>query len=205
MGWTSYHATYYKDNGTVDRKAECDDYFLGGLNQGHFRILKSTMVGSVYYAAMQSLKRYVKEEESGKSVYEDVDTKDSPVFAVVVLTRTDNKDYFNFYYKVMDESMGPCYYDCPLSILKLLSPTDSEWAMAWREKCKQRAEQKKSPTALSKLPIGAQIQFKYGDEVKTYTKHGPAFQFKRPFWYNARDNVYIPVNRIPSDYQVVSM
>ena len=29
MGWASYRAEYYK-NGKIDRKAECDAYFLDG-------------------------------------------------------------------------------------------------------------------------------------------------------------------------------
>ncbi len=40
MGWTSYHATHYKPGGSIDRKAECDEYFMGGLNVGHYQILK---------------------------------------------------------------------------------------------------------------------------------------------------------------------
>lgn len=203
MGWTSYHATHYKQSGDIDRKAECDGYFLEGLNSGYYRVLKSVMVGSVYYAAVQSLKKYVGKDENGNSIYEDEQCAD--VWAAVILTQVDRNDYFNFAYKVMDESMGPCYYDCPASILKLLSPTDSGYALAWRENCRQKMEQKKSPTALSNLPIGAKIQIKRGDEIKTYVKHAPAYQFKRPFWYNPVENNYIPANRIPSDYQVVQM
>lgn len=44
MGWTSYHATYYK-NGKVDRKAECDAYFMEGLNTGWYRVIKSHWSG----------------------------------------------------------------------------------------------------------------------------------------------------------------
>lgn len=38
-------------------------------------------------------------------------------------------------YKDMDETCGPCYYNCPSTILSLLSPTDNEYANQWREKC----------------------------------------------------------------------
>lgn len=44
MGWTGYYATHYK-NGKIDRKAECDAYFMEGLNRGNFKVLKSTMKG----------------------------------------------------------------------------------------------------------------------------------------------------------------
>lgn len=201
MGWTSYHAQHYNRNGSVNRKAECDDYFLGGLNKGCYEVLKSTVVGSVYYAAVRRLKRYVGKDENGNGIYEDVTNE--PVWAAVFLTRVDSRDYFNFAYKDMSEDVEPFYYDCPLSILKLLSSTTDESALKWRQKCKERSEQKKSPTALANLPIGAQIQIKRGDTVKTFVKHAPAYQFKRPFWYNAARGTYIPTKRIPPDYIVL--
>ena len=61
MGWTGQHATHYK-RGTVDRKAECDAYFMEGLNAGFYNVLKSALVGSVYYAAVQNVKRYGEEQ-----------------------------------------------------------------------------------------------------------------------------------------------
>ena len=178
MGWTSYHATYYKRNGSIDRKAECDAYFLEGLNRGHYEVLKSAVVGSVYYAAVRNLKRYVGRDENGNYIYEDA---------------------------VNEPVMGPCECDCPVSILKLLSPTDSEWALKWRERCRKRAEQKKSPTALSNLPVGARIRFTYGGEVKELVKHPPAYQFKRPFWYNPACHQYMSAKHIPDNYEIVSM
>ena len=48
MGWTEYIATHYK-NGTVNRKAECDVLF----DNNRAKVLKSRMVGSTYYAAVQ--------------------------------------------------------------------------------------------------------------------------------------------------------
>ena len=131
MGWTSIHATHYK-NGKVDRKAECDAYFMEGLNRGYYEVLKSSMVGRVYYAAVKPLKKYDK-DTNGNEIIVDIPINEQQVFGVVFLTSIDNKDYHNFSYKDMDESMGPCYYDCPKGILDLLSPTDSEWANNWRK------------------------------------------------------------------------
>lgn len=45
------------------------------------------------------------------------------------------KDQFNCCVKSMSEHEGPYYHNCPEKILKLLTPTDSEWANKWREKC----------------------------------------------------------------------
>ena len=56
MGWTEYRASYFK-SGKVDRKAECDAYFLEGHNRGHFDVLKSVVIGSVYYAAIKNRMR----------------------------------------------------------------------------------------------------------------------------------------------------
>lgn len=58
MGWTSYEATYFKKNGDIDRKAECDAYFMRD-NAGHYKVLKSSMKGTVYYAAVTTLTKYI--------------------------------------------------------------------------------------------------------------------------------------------------
>ena len=109
MGWTSYHASFYK-NGKIDRKAECDSIMNCDMvgNKGRYEVLKSAMVGSTYYAAVKKtiFKTGTKPEKES-------------VFGVVMLTSVNNKDYFNFSYKDMDESAGPGYYDCPKGILDL--------------------------------------------------------------------------------------
>lgn len=205
MGWTSYHATYYK-NGKVDRKAECDAYFMEGLNTGWYRVIKSALVGSVYYAAVQHLKRYTdRKDENGNRMMEEVPVNERETWAAVILTKTDSRNYYNFYYKDMDETVGPCQADCPQSILKLLSPTDSQWANEWRERCRENAKKKNSPDALRNLQIGAVIRYKKADEaVIELEKHLPAYQFKRPFWYCKENNTYVPVNRISPNYEIVS-
>ena len=193
MGWTSYHATHYK-NGKVDRKAECDAYFTEGLNEGFYRLEKSTMIGSVYYAAVTGLKRY----NEGKK--EDVPKDEQHTFGVVFLTSVDSKDYYNFSYKDMDETCGPFCYDCPESILKLLSPTTSEFAQKWRDGCRKHRKLRK---ALNDLPVGSVIEFERVDGTKRYVKHAPAFQFKKPFWYNPEGHSYIPSKNIPDGYCVI--
>ena len=66
MGWTSYEATYFKKNGDIDRKAECDAYFMRD-NAGHYKVLKSSMKGTVYYAAVTTLTKYIGKDENGKA------------------------------------------------------------------------------------------------------------------------------------------
>ena len=178
----------------MNRKAECDAYFTEGLNEGFYRLEKSTMIGSVYYAAVTGLKRY----NEGKK--EDVPKDEQHTFGVVFLTSVDSKDYYNFSYKDMDETCGPFCYDCPESILKLLSPTTSEFAQKWRDGCRKHRKLRK---ALNDLPVGSVIEFERVDGTKRYVKHAPAFQFKKPFWYNPEGHSYIPNKNIPDGYCVI--
>ena len=202
MGWTWQHATHYK-NGKVDRKAECDAYFNEGLNAGWYHIEKSALVGTVYYAAIRQLRRFVP-GTNGKET-ETIPESEQTVFGIVFLTGTNIKDYFNFGYKDMDESMHPYYYDCPAGILKLLSPTDSASANEWRENCRQRAAQKKAdkknPDSLENLPIGTVIRVRDKELVKT----APMAQFKTPFWMRTDAYLYHSKKEIKRcGYEIVS-
>lgn len=162
MGWTWYNATHYK-KGNVDRKAECDEQLNWETENRKNRVLKSAMVGSTYYGAVEST----------------LNSGERTVFGVVFLTSTNNRDYYNFGYKDMDETMHPYYYDCPNSILELLTETDNENARTWREKCREqnakKKQERKSGDSLNNLPVGSKIKFKcdknltsghsFGDEV----------------------------------------
>jgi len=204
MGWTSYHATHYK-KGRIDRKAECDACFMEGANAGFYRVVKSAVVGSVYYAAVEKLKRYEKKQPDGTLAIEDIPEVERYVWAAVFLTSINSKDYYSFSYKDMSEDMGPCESECPVSILKLLSPTDNQWANEWRERCWENAKRKKSPDALHNLPVGAVIRYtQYDGTVVELLKHQPAYQFERPFWYRAESGKYVPSRQIPKNYEVVS-
>lgn len=165
MGWTEYRATHYK-NGKIDRKAECDSYF-----SENYEVLRSTVKSSVYYAAIKN-------------------KKTENVFAMVMLTSVNG---MWFAYKDMDEGMEPYYYDCPESILKLLSDTDDKGSLEWRRKCREKAKEPK----LSDLPVGTDIIWTLPDGTeKVLTKHEPSYQFKRPFWFDSGSFTYVPKTRI---------
>lgn len=204
MGWTSYHVepTYNPkaNKYTVDRKAECDRLFNQDMVTyndnaiiGKFEVLKSCISGSTYYAAVKRTK-FATETEP----------EDSRVFAAIVLTSVNNKEWFNFSYKDMDETVGPYQYGCPKSILDLLSPTDNEYAKKWRERCYEVLKEKKNPNTLGNLPIGSEIKYinHNGEEVILF-KHPAAYQFKRPFWMCMDRNAYISPKHIPSNYEVI--
>ena len=187
MGWTSYHATHYK-NGKIDRKAECDAYFLDGLNTGYYDVVKSSMVGSTYYAAVKPLKKY---GSDGKEVV-DIPEAEQEVIGVVFLTSTDSKDYYNFSYKDMSETMGPYESNCPKSILDLLSPTDNEYANAWRQRCRENLAKKKDPNSLSNLPVGSVIKVTLPFDTRLYGKGDVVTLTKQDWWSNNRAAWYSP-------------
>lgn len=127
MGWTYYQAAYYKNNNKIDRLAECRAEF--GKHPSWATIVKDRIVNNVYYAAMKS-------------------TDSNEIWALVVLTDTDGNE---FGYKDMDETVGPAYYDCPIGILKLLSPTDNTYAKKWRKNCYAAIEQKRKEQKLARV------------------------------------------------------
>lgn len=190
MGWDYTHATHYTAKGTIDRKAEVDEHFNWNSPKTEVAIVKSCMVGSTYYAALRVT---------------DKGTGNVETVAEVVLTHADSRAYFNFGMKAISEDMGPAEDRCPAAILKLLSPTDNEYAIDWRERCRKNIEEKKNPNALKNLPIGAVIRFtsRKGESIELL-KHPAAYQFKRPFWYCEETGCYMPANRIPDSYEVIS-
>lgn len=62
-------------------------------------------------------------------------------------------------YKPMDESMGPFYYECPLSYIEEAGPTEDKGSNQWRELVKRHHENKrakrlaKDAFAFMKIPI----------------------------------------------------
>lgn len=207
MGWTSYHATHYK-NGKIDRKAECDAYFLDGLNAGYYDVLKSSMVGSTYYAAVKPLKKY---GSDGKEVV-DIPESEQEVIGVVFLTSTDSKDYYNFSYKDMSETMGPYQRECPKSILDLLTPTENTYANEWRKDCYANLAKKKDKDSLNNLPVGSVIRVEMPFDTK-YFKRGTVMNLtkcagwpgQRAKWF-ASSTVYFTASLMKSldgHYEIV--
>ena len=187
MGWLEYHADHYK-NGKVDRKAEMDAIYNWEDKNRKIEVLKSSVVGGTYYAAVKSFNK-----TNGFEC----------VTAVVCLTSVSTKGFYNFAYKDMDETMGPYKYDCPKGILDLLTPTENEYANEWRKTCYAQLAKKQDKNSLSKLPIGSEIEFVLNGKTHKAFKHSPAYQFKRPFWMLMTANGYISAKRIPDDYVVI--
>ncbi len=109
MGWDYLHASSPINRKKILRSEVPDDY----------EVIKDAVVGSTWYAAL-------KDKETGE------------VHAAVVLTHIDRNEYCNFGFKWMSETSEPVECDCPESILSLLSPTDDETALQWRERCRKK-------------------------------------------------------------------
>lgn len=71
-------------------------------------------------------------------------------------------------HKGMSEDMGPCYYDCPLSLLdKADPPREGSYAAAWREKVREyHARKSAKPQAGMVVKYG-------GHEYRLDTPAGP--------------------------------
>lgn len=88
-------------------------------------------------------------------------------FGLVVLMHRNPSPrvYWNFTYKYVDETMGPNEASCPAVVLDLLTPTDDEYAQAWRAQCRKNLE---SPPA--KVSPGGTVKFartlRFGDGVE---------------------------------------
>lgn len=96
--------------------------------------------------------KYEKPEEKEISeqavMYAAIQHPKGYTFGLVVLIndRVENGKRREIFYKEMDESQGPNYYDCPESVLSRLSPVESlqgstEYAKGWRDKCRARISQ----------------------------------------------------------------
>lgn len=151
MGWTTCSdASYWKSSAhgdVVDRRRECDRLFTwtskdaeGNAVRRH-SVLKSAMVGSTYYGAVETV---------------NLSDGSRRVWAAVALTCGKGRDGTVWGYKDMDETMGPCSYKCPASILALLTPTDDAMANEWREKCRNAIVESKKKRELY-APSGVKI------------------------------------------------
>lgn len=185
MGWTSTDARFYTTDGKVNRKAECDALYTWEGEKTKNEVIKSSMRGSVYYAAVRTT---------------DKTTGHSEVFAAVCLTSTRRDGGFNFGHKGMAEDMGPCEDDCPKGILVLLTDTKSKYAKEWRERCWAKLRDKKP--SLSSVKIGEVIKFEYEGKTIHAEKMAPAHQFKTPWFKIVGEFKYMPKTRI-KDWKLV--
>lgn len=132
MGWITYH----REPGQTDK-----EHFQKEFGE-ELEILDCTTIKNVFYAATKY-------------------KKNGDVFGMVCLIQR-TRGYYNFGYKDMEESMGPCAYDCPDRILDLLTPTQSKYANEWRETCrKTNAAKAEARAKTGTVKDGATIRVKH--------------------------------------------
>lgn len=90
-----------------EKKQYLDSLFGDGI-----KVLISRMVSNEYYAAIQ--------------------LADGTVTAEVIKTASRSAE---FLYKAVSEDCGPIWTKCPQMILEILSPTENQWALKWRQDC----------------------------------------------------------------------
>ena len=139
MGWISIPSFMceYKPDGQIDRKKTLDkelNLSFKDNGQYEYKLLKSQMYGATCYSAIE---KNIKKENNKK------------VFALITITRVENGE---LWYKDMDESMWPYYYDCPHSIFKLLTPVEEgSYADSWRKECIRRKQWKHNYTEAKEM------------------------------------------------------
>ena len=205
MGWTEHVCkNALLDNGKINIKAELDslyNYSSYDFEKGTrfvCEVLKSAIRGNEYYAAVKY--------EKYKNLTKLVESKVIGVAGKYSL-RTESR-CCDFAEKINAETVGPKEDHCPLSILKLLPETDSDFANDWRRRCYRNIELERNKDTLGTLPIGSIIEFKVksengGQYLTRFIKSPPNFQFKRSFWYNPETNKYIKARYIPKDFVVI--
>lgn len=132
MGWTYYH----KDHGRTAAD-EVRDHLTWESDISSYRALDVAVVKlRTAYAAVEQITKATGERK---------------VWAAVFLLGYAPNDEYNFGYKDMDESMGPCECDCPERILNLLTdPPLNEWAAQWRERCRANLAKRQATRGLVK-------------------------------------------------------
>jgi hypothetical protein len=135
MGWTFQEKP-------LNVKAELDGLLTWTSETGARRVLDSAIVNRTeYYAAVETIK-----PGGAREVW-------CAVFLLKFHPRA--RDGFTFGYKDMCETMGPYVWRCPVRILDLLTGTDNEYALRWREACREYHARR---AALPKLKEGMRLR-----------------------------------------------
>lgn len=183
MGWTYTQNCKYR-NGKVDRKASCDELYTWENECVAAKVLKSSMVGSVWYGAVEKISKA---------------TGERTVFAGICLTQTDAAHGWPFGYKDMDETVDPCEARCPKSTLNLLTKTDNDRALKWRQRCCiENIGKYRVAKSLRELPLHSLIQTQNGQGETVTLEKQQWTGWKRSRWVCLYADFYIPASMIIS-------
>lgn len=157
MGWTC-----------TDKPHNVKEYFDKMHVSAHpekstMRVLKSALKNfREYYAAVEITNR-----ETGES---------KVVCSVIICNFYKDYGTDQISYKEMMDSCGPNVDNCPESILKLLTDTDSQYAIDWRDRCWAKINMRKAINGMMKH--GTKVQFEPALEFGDGTKHSELYVWK---------------------------
>jgi len=133
MGWTHTNRPSYQTPTEFIK-----EHFSWENDTHTIKVIETSVKLTEAYAAVERI-----EKATGKR----------EVWALVLLLHHMPKSYYNFGYKDMDETMLPYSFNCPAKILDLLTPTENEYALKWRAKCREQLSKKVS------MPAGTIVKF----------------------------------------------
>ncbi len=161
MGWLIYPDTPACIRDEIARLCTWDSE-----NGRGFPVLISRK-GSVWYAAIRA------EPAAGRldtgrdpTGHFETDATGGYTFAAVFLTTTSKGEWG---YKDMDETSGPNQAEAPAKLLDLLSPTSAEYALAWRQRCRDHAARSnRRLKAGDVIRLTTALRFSDGAELQTF-------------------------------------
>lgn len=150
MGWDGIYIS--EPHKTVSEKLSVYFKYHGFCEN---EVVKATIKNGVVYGAIRNLK-----------------TND--VWAMVSLLKF-RKDGWQteMLAKNMSEDMMPYYFDCPKSILDLLTKTDNEHSNEWRKRCYEQLANQKEKAKVKKSPyifVKSGIKFSIGCTYHVFEK-----------------------------------
>ena len=139
--------------------------------------------GSVWYAAVRA-EPAAGRLDSGRDPtgHFETDATGGYIFAAVFLTTTGKGEWG---YKDMDETSGPNQAQAPAKLLDLLSPTSAEYALDWRQRCRDHAarnSRRMKPGDV--ICLATPLRFSDGAELQT-------FRVSKEKWGRSHRTVFI--------------
>lgn len=132
MGWTYTHRGNTPIKEFLASRVNCEN------DHAKWLLLDIAIVKMrTAYMAVEIIRR---DKDSGQL---ELATRKIVAFVFLLDYRTSEHGH-DTGYKDMDESMGPCECECPERILRLLTPTSHEYALAWRKRCWEAIAGRKS-------------------------------------------------------------
>lgn len=107
------------------------------------------------------------------------------------------KAHHNFYYKDMDETVGPYIYDVPDRIFNLLTEPINDWSKEWREKVQMRKNIIATMKQADVISTTRPVRMTSGFEYKNFKKIGRKMYAVRV----DKDGTVTPITRVQMSYR----